>query len=132
MGAALRPTDQVRLAPRRVPIRHGWVTPPCIWTFLSSLGDKRFFSILLDWPPTLGGRGGRPDEGRERVPKRRTGSGPVRYQKEVADQSDSLKAQRRQQAAADIVQIWQDVTVLGGFVVVFLYWAVLSFHKRVN
>jgi ABC-2 type transport system permease protein len=34
--------------------------------------------------------------------------------------------------AADLVQIWQDVTVLGGFVVVFLYWAVLSFHKRVN
>jgi len=33
---------------------------------------------------------------------------------------------------ADFVQIWQDVAVLGGFVVVFLYWAVLSFHKRVN
>ena len=33
---------------------------------------------------------------------------------------------------ADLVQIWQDVTILGGFVVVFLYWAVLSFHKRVN
>ncbi|RPI05661.1 MAG: ABC transporter permease [Zetaproteobacteria bacterium] len=32
---------------------------------------------------------------------------------------------------ADLVQIWQDVAVLGGFVVVFLYWAVLSFHKRV-
>lgn len=34
--------------------------------------------------------------------------------------------------AADLVQIWQDVIVLGGFVVVFLYWAVLSFHKRVT
>lgn len=34
--------------------------------------------------------------------------------------------------AADLVQIWQDVALLGGFVVVFLYWAVLSFHKRVN
>ena len=34
--------------------------------------------------------------------------------------------------AADLAQIWQDVTVLAGFVVVFLYWAVLSFHKRVN
>ena len=34
--------------------------------------------------------------------------------------------------AADLAQIWQDVTVLSGFVVVFLYWAVLSFHKRVN
>jgi len=33
---------------------------------------------------------------------------------------------------AEFDQIWQDVTVLGGFVVVFLYWAVLSFHKRVN
>jgi ABC-2 type transport system permease protein len=34
--------------------------------------------------------------------------------------------------AADLAQIWQDVTVLSGFVVVFLYWAVLSFHKRVS
>ena len=25
----------------------GWVTPPCIWTFLSSLGVNEFFSILL-------------------------------------------------------------------------------------
>jgi ABC-2 type transport system permease protein len=33
---------------------------------------------------------------------------------------------------ADLLQIWQDVTVLSGFVVVFLYWAVLSFHKRVK
>ncbi|OGB94044.1 MAG: hypothetical protein A2Z31_07555 [candidate division NC10 bacterium RBG_16_65_8] len=33
---------------------------------------------------------------------------------------------------ADLVQIWQDVAVLGGFVVVLLYWAVLSFHKRVT
>ena len=33
---------------------------------------------------------------------------------------------------ADFVQIWQDVAILGGFVVVFLYWAVLSFHKRAN
>jgi ABC-2 type transport system permease protein len=34
--------------------------------------------------------------------------------------------------AADFNQIWQDVVILGGFVVVFLYWAVLSFHKRVS
>jgi ABC-2 type transport system permease protein len=34
--------------------------------------------------------------------------------------------------AAGFDQVWQDVTVLSGFVVVFLYWAVLSFHKRVN
>jgi ABC-2 type transport system permease protein len=33
---------------------------------------------------------------------------------------------------ADLAQIWQDVAILGGFVVVFLYWAVLSFHKRVK
>jgi len=33
---------------------------------------------------------------------------------------------------AEFDQIWQDVTVLGGFVVVFLYWAVLSFRKRVT
>jgi ABC-2 type transport system permease protein len=33
---------------------------------------------------------------------------------------------------ADLPQIWQDITVLAGFVVVFLYWAVLSFHKRVR
>jgi ABC-2 type transport system permease protein len=33
---------------------------------------------------------------------------------------------------AEFDQIWQDVTILGGFVVVFLYWAVLSFHKRVT
>ena len=26
----------------------GWVTPPCIWTVLSSLGEYEFFSILLD------------------------------------------------------------------------------------
>jgi ABC-2 type transport system permease protein len=33
---------------------------------------------------------------------------------------------------ADFAQIWQDVALLGGFVVIFLYWAVFSFHKRVN
>ena len=27
--------------------------PPCIWTFLSSLGDNRFFSILLGEAPVL-------------------------------------------------------------------------------
>jgi ABC-2 type transport system permease protein len=32
---------------------------------------------------------------------------------------------------ADFLQIWRDVVVLGGFVLVFLYWAVLSFKKRV-
>lgn len=33
---------------------------------------------------------------------------------------------------ADLTQIWPDVAILSGFVVVFLYWAILSFHKRVN
>ncbi len=32
---------------------------------------------------------------------------------------------------ADLLIIWKDLAVLGGFVVIFLYWAVLSFHKRV-
>jgi ABC-2 type transport system permease protein len=32
---------------------------------------------------------------------------------------------------ADVAQIWQDAAILGGFAVVFLYWAVLSFRKRV-
>jgi drug efflux transport system permease protein len=32
---------------------------------------------------------------------------------------------------ADFLLIWKDVAILGGFVVIFLYWAVLSFHKRV-
>jgi ABC-type multidrug transport system permease subunit len=32
---------------------------------------------------------------------------------------------------ADFLQIWRDVVVLGGFVMVFLHWAVLSFKKRV-
>lgn len=32
---------------------------------------------------------------------------------------------------ADFLLVWQDVAILAGFVVVFLYWAVLSFHKRV-
>jgi hypothetical protein len=26
----------------------GWVTPPSIWTFLSSLAESEFFSSLLD------------------------------------------------------------------------------------
>ena len=35
--------------PRTPPGTHpsGWVTPPCIWTFLSSLGKNQFFNILL-------------------------------------------------------------------------------------
>ena len=33
---------------------------------------------------------------------------------------------------ADLTQVWPDVAILSGFVVVFLYWAILSFHKRVN
>jgi len=33
---------------------------------------------------------------------------------------------------AELVQIWQDVVILGGFAVVFLYWAILSVHKRVT
>jgi drug efflux transport system permease protein len=32
---------------------------------------------------------------------------------------------------ADFLLVWKDVAILGGFVVIFLYWAVLSFHKRV-
>ena len=31
---------------------------------------------------------------------------------------------------ADFLLIWHDVAILAGFVMVFLYWAVLSFHKR--
>ena len=50
--AALRRTDQVRLAPGTQSggcPSCGWVpgAPPCIWTFLSSLGVNEFFSILL-------------------------------------------------------------------------------------
>jgi ABC-2 type transport system permease protein len=32
---------------------------------------------------------------------------------------------------ADFLQVWNDLAILSGFVVVFLYWAVLSFRKRV-
>ncbi len=32
---------------------------------------------------------------------------------------------------ADLSQVWPDLAILVGFVVVFLYWAVLSFRKRV-
>ncbi len=32
---------------------------------------------------------------------------------------------------ADILLVWKDLTILGGFAVVFLYWAILAFHKRV-
>lgn len=32
---------------------------------------------------------------------------------------------------ADFLLVWKDVAILGGFVVIFLYWAVLSFRKRV-
>jgi ABC-2 type transport system permease protein len=32
---------------------------------------------------------------------------------------------------ADLFQVWNDLAVLFGFVVIFLYWAVLSFRKRV-
>ena len=32
---------------------------------------------------------------------------------------------------ADLAQVWPDLAILAGFVVVFLYWAVLSFRKRV-
>jgi len=41
-------TSGMSLAPRRVPIRHGWVTPPCIWAFLSSLRQGVFFGILIE------------------------------------------------------------------------------------
>jgi hypothetical protein len=30
-----------------------------------------------------------------------------------------------------LLLVWKDLAVLGGFVLVFLYWAVLSFKKRV-
>jgi ABC-2 type transport system permease protein len=32
---------------------------------------------------------------------------------------------------ADLAQIWKELAILLGFVVIFLYWAVLSFRKRV-
>jgi ABC-2 type transport system permease protein len=32
---------------------------------------------------------------------------------------------------AGLLLVWKDLAVLGGFVLVFLYWAVLSFKKRV-
>lgn len=32
--------------------------------------------------------------------------------------------------AADFLLIWQDVAILAGFVLVFLYWAILAVHKR--
>ncbi len=32
---------------------------------------------------------------------------------------------------AGLLLVWKDLAILGGFVLVFLYWAVLSFHKRV-
>jgi len=33
---------------------------------------------------------------------------------------------------ADFLGIWRDVVVLAGFVLVFVYWAVLAFHKRTS
>jgi ABC-2 type transport system permease protein len=33
--------------------------------------------------------------------------------------------------AGDLAMVWKDMAILAGFVLVFLYWAVLSFHKRV-
>lgn len=32
---------------------------------------------------------------------------------------------------ADLFLVWKDLAILGGFVLIFLYWAVLSFKKRV-
>jgi ABC-2 type transport system permease protein len=32
---------------------------------------------------------------------------------------------------AGLLLIWRDLAILGGFVLIFLYWAVLSFRKRV-
>jgi len=32
---------------------------------------------------------------------------------------------------ADLSLVWKDLAILGGFVLIFLYWAVLSFRKRV-
>jgi ABC-2 type transport system permease protein len=32
---------------------------------------------------------------------------------------------------ADVLLVWKDMAILAGFVLVFLYWAVLSFRKRV-
>ena len=31
---------------------------------------------------------------------------------------------------ADLMTVWKDIAVLGGFVIVYLYWAVLGLHKR--
>jgi hypothetical protein len=51
LGHSLRRTP-VRLdppavgTPPRVPIRYGWVTPPCISALVSSLSENEFFSIL--------------------------------------------------------------------------------------
>jgi len=38
----------------------GWVTPPCIWTLLSSLGNNEFFSVLLEGQEALGCWAARP------------------------------------------------------------------------
>jgi len=32
---------------------------------------------------------------------------------------------------AGLLLIWKDLAILGGFTLIFLYWAVLSFHKRI-
>ncbi len=31
---------------------------------------------------------------------------------------------------ADVMAVWKDLIILSGFIVVYLYWAVVSFHKR--
>ena len=49
MGAALRRYDAWSDASRLAGYpSEGWVTPPCIWTFLSSLEEGGFFSVSLD------------------------------------------------------------------------------------
>jgi ABC-type multidrug transport system permease subunit len=32
---------------------------------------------------------------------------------------------------AGLLLVWKDLVILGGFVLILLYWAVLSFRKRV-
>jgi len=59
--AALRRTDQVRLRPTSggypAPGTHRKMgAPPCIWTFLSSLGENEFFSVLLGQKSSRSGR----------------------------------------------------------------------------
>jgi hypothetical protein len=49
----------------------GWVTPPCIWTFLSNLTEDEFLSILLAREPFVAGAAEfLPSRGRMRIWRR--------------------------------------------------------------